>query len=386
MLALGIDLGTTNTVVATSAQALPLLEGDHEALHLPSAVAFLPGGGALVGHAASARRPIDPINTLYSAKRLMGESWTSHAARTFSQHYPHSLAAGPLGDVQFVTRAGAISPGQVASLLVTHACARAQLDPRTLRAVVAVPSSFRARARLATTEALKHVGIPDVRLIEEPVATAVAYLHRASLRYAAVYDLGGGTFDFAVVDCSSSPFRVLGHGGDPYLGGDDVDHALAKLVAERVLRHSGWDLRSDPVTFAKLAFEIEKAKRELSRTTEVALSITDVDPAAPPSLAPLVIGRDMLASAVRPFVQRTFVICDEVLGQIGLRARDIQAVFLAGGSTRLPLLPNLLADYFRRKVRSDLHPEHVVAVGASIAAARPELWPLLGARGEDCTL
>jgi molecular chaperone DnaK len=377
---LGIDLGTTNSVVASNAQVLPLLDGEQRSMLLPSVVSFLPNGGALVGCEARTRRPFDPLNTIYSSKRLMGEAWTSYATRQFQTQYPHTLSACSEGQVQFETRAGAIKPAAVAALIVSHLCMRAQVHPNQLPTVVTVPSSFRESARRATTLALNQAGFTDLRLIEEPVATAIAYLQRSALRYAAVYDLGGGTFDLAIVDCSSFPFRVLGHGGDPYLGGDDIDRALADIVAEKVLRGAGWDLKSEPVTYARLNMAVERAKCELETRELTYIDITQVDPAAPPMLTQIAVDRAMLEAAAIPLIRRTFGICDEVLSAVKLHARDLQAVFLAGGSTRLPMLSQMLNEYFSRRVRRDIDPEHVVALGASMTAARPKLWPLLEAR------
>jgi molecular chaperone DnaK len=378
---LGIDLGTTNSVAACNAQVLPLRDGEEgETLVLPSVVGFLPNGGASIGGSARARRPIDPRNTIYSSKRLMGEGWTSYATRKFREQYPHELSPTDDGTVQFETRAGAIRPSGIAALLTSHLCMRAMFHPAEVPTVVTVPSAFRDRAREETIIGMLQAGFTEVRLIEEPVATAIAYLHRANLRYAAVYDFGGGTFDFAVMDCSSFPFRVLGHGGDPYLGGDDIDLALAELVAERVLRNAGWDLRSEPTTFARLVLASEAAKCELSQSETALIDIAAIDAGAPPRLTKALIDRAMLESAATPYIRTTFGICDEVLARVGLRTRDIQAVFLAGGSTRLPMLHDMVSGYFGKRLRSDLNPEHVVALGASMAAARPELWPLLDRR------
>ena len=374
---LGIDLGTTNSVVACNAQVLPLIDGLGSSCLLPSVVSFLPNGGAVVGDEARKRRAIDPQNTIYSSKRLMGEQYTSYVTRQFKEQYPHVLSPSVNGAVQFETRAGPIQPTAVATLIVAHLCMRSQLHPAEVPTVVTVPSTFREPARRATLQALQHVGFTEVRLIEEPVATSIAYLQRASLRYAAVYDFGGGTFDLAIVDCSSFPFRVLGHGGDPYLGGDDIDRALADLVAEQVLRKHGWDLTSEPTTYARLILAVEAVKCQLAEHEQATIDITRVDPAAPPSLTEVVVDRQLLETAVVPFIRRTFGICDQVLSEVRLRARDLQAVFLAGGSTRLPMLGSMLSEYFSRKLRRDLNPEHVVALGASMTAARPKLWPLL---------
>jgi molecular chaperone DnaK len=376
---LGIDLGTTNSVAARSAQVLPLVDGEAPSTLMPSVVALLPGGGALVGADARGRRAFDPRNTIYGSKRLMGEAWTSYATRQFQAQYPHELVPAADGGVQFETRAGRIRPDEVAALMVSHLCMRGAVQPEGLSTVVTVPTSFREASRRATLDAMARAGFHEVRVIEEPVATAIAYLQRASLRYAAVYDLGGGTFDFAVIDCSSFPFRVVGHEGDPYLGGDDVDRALAELVCEHVLRGAGWDLRSEPVTFARLVLACEEAKCALATEPASRLDLTAIDPAAPPSVTEFVLDRSMLDAASVPLIRRTFGHCDAALSRAGVRARDIQAVFLAGGSTRLPMLHSMVSEYFGRKLRADLNPEHVVALGASLAAARPELWPLLEA-------
>ena len=276
-----------------------------------------------------------------------------------------------------MTRAGGVRPGQVAALIASHLCMRATFHPAEVCTVVTVPSAFRETARKATSESIRLAGFTDVRLIEEPVATAVAYLQRANLRYAAIYDLGGGTFDFAVLDCSRSPFRVIGHAGDPYLGGDDVDSALAEIVSERVLRQSNWDLRSDPITYARLRLACEQAKCGLALSEQALIDVASLDPAAPPSVAQVAVDRDMLNAAAQPLIRRTFGICDEVLSTVKLKARDIQAVFMAGGSTRLFMMHAMVSEYFGRRLRSDLNPEHVVALGAGMVAARPELWPLL---------
>jgi molecular chaperone DnaK len=374
---LGIDLGTTNSVVATNAQVISLLEGDVRAPLMPSVLAFPPDGGALLGAAARERRPIDPKNTIFASKRLLGESFQSRAVQVFRDQYPHEIEPCAEGGVQFVTRAGPVRPGEVAALIASHLCMRATFHPAEICTVVTVPSAFRETARKATADSIRVAGFTDVRLIEEPVATAVAYVQRANLRYAAIYDLGGGTFDFAVLDCSRAPFRVIGHAGDPYLGGDDVDSALADVVCEHVLRQSNWDLRSDPITYARLRLACEQVKCSLALAEQATLDIAALDPAAPPSVSQVVVTRDMLNAAAMPLIRRTFGICDEVLGRVSLKARDIQAVFMAGGSTRLFMMHATVSEYFGRKLRSDLNPEHVVALGASMVAARPELWPLL---------
>ena len=220
MQTIAIDLGTTNTVAAANAGVLPL-RGLQPTPILPSVVAYLPSGETRVGAPARERRALDPKNTIYSAKRVIGASWHSYRAREFCKQYPFDFVQTEAGGIAFKTRAGV-----------------GETD-----AVVSVPASFGEAERAATLAAMRESGFARVRCIPEPIATALAYLDRNDLRYAAVYDLGGGTFDMAVVQCDMDSPRVVAFGGDPYLGGDDVDREIAAFVAERVLRVSGWDLR-----------------------------------------------------------------------------------------------------------------------------------------------
>src|SRR5690606_41658937 len=163
------------------------------------------------------------------------------------------------------------------------------------------------------------------RVVEEPVAIAIAYLARSSLRYAVVYDLGGGTFDAAIVDCSRYPFRVVAHGGDAYLGGDDVDLALAELVADRALRETGWDLRTEPEVWSRLIVECERAKLRLATDEVTTIDLAVVDPAAPTQVSTLALDRRMLRDRAEQLIRRTFLICDQVLSDASLRASDVDA-------------------------------------------------------------
>ncbi len=257
---IGIDLGTTNTVLAKNARVLPGPGGPTT----PSVVSFAATGDLLVGAAARARRAIDPKNTIASAKRVIGRTFDAREARLFLEASPLSIVRLEDGGIAFATRVGAVRPEDAARLVIAEATERAGENPKKLCAVVGVPATFDDLACAATLEAARDVGFPEVRLVTEPIATAIAYLARSSLRHALVYDLGGGTFDVAIVDCTRQPFRVVASGGDAYLGGDDVDRAVACWTAEKVLRASGWDLASHPETLDRLVMECERAKLRLS--------------------------------------------------------------------------------------------------------------------------
>jgi molecular chaperone DnaK len=371
---LGIDLGTTNTVVAQYGEVSPLGGGD--ATLMPSALAFTPSGERLLGDAARARRLIDPRNTLLSTKRLIGAPYRSYRARRFAERHPYTIGEGGAGQAVIRTRAGDVDPVDVAAALLAGACERAGREPAAHACVITVPASFEEAERAATLRAAERAGFGRTGLVTEPVATAIAYLTRSNLRYAAVYDLGGGTFDLAVVDCSRHPFRVVAHAGDPYLGGDDVDRELAVRLVERVLAEHRWDLGSDSETFARVVAACSDAKIALSDAEEVSVELAELDPAAPwRKQAP--VQRAELAAITSDVVRRTFAICDLVLAEANLKARDIDAVFLAGGSTRLPGLREMVGTYFGKRARFDLDPMHVVAIGASTAAVRPALFGLL---------
>ena len=370
----GIDLGTTNTVVARNFEALRIEGGSSV---MPSAVAFPPSGATLIGKAARRRRAMDPTNTILSAKRIIGARWRSSYTTQFRDHYPYDLVEGPDGCAVFNTRAGLVCPVEVSSTVIRGLCELTKCPVQDVHAVVTAPVGFDTRRRDATALAVSKANFASVRVIEEPIATALAYLNRSSLKYAFVYDLGGGTFDAAVVDCSSYPFRVIGHGGDPYLGGDDVDRTIALHVADRTLASDGWDLSNDAVTFDRLVLACELAKCELSESEEAAIAIPSVDPAAPESCGIILITREQVQQLTLDLVRRTFSMCDEVLAQAGLKARDMEAIFLAGGSTRLPGLNAYIESYFGKRPRSDLDPMQVVGLGASLAAARPAVAELL---------
>lgn len=378
--AIGIDLGTTNTVVARNGCVVPLGVESPDApppALLPSAVSFPPSGAALVGEAAARRRVTDPLNTVVSSKRLMGETWGSYGAARFGESSSLRLVKATSGGVAFQTRAGKYTPEQIATLVVATALKRARVQPHELASVVAAPTAFSARACEATRDAVARAGLASVKVIHEPVAAALAYLRRCSLRYAAVFDLGGGTFDLSIIDCSGAPLRVVASGGDLYLGGDDIDRALARWVADGVLARHRWDLRSDPEVFAGLVAECERVKARLATDVRAAVSLHTVDPAAPPELADVDLDRATAFDLALPTIRRTFGVCDEVLDRARLRADQVEAVFLSGGATLLPGLRDYVGQYFGKRPRVDVDPMHVVALGASLCASRSDVAELV---------
>ena len=376
MKAIGLDLGTTNSVIALNARPLelaPVSPDDEVAVLMPSAVSFPPSGATLVGMPARRRRAMDPLNTIVSSKRIIGEGWSSYNVVWFRESSPYSMVKASEGGIAFQTRAGRYSAEQIASLIVATLWRRASLTPQDLTVVVAVPTTFGAHNCDATRAAVARTGVQEVKVIHEPLPTALAYLRRSSLRYAVIYDLGGGTFDLSIIDCASSPVKLLAHGGDLYLGGDDIDLAIAEWAAEKVLSTHRWDLKADKEVFAGLVAECEQAKVRLSRAEVTEVAIPQADPAMPDHVPNITLDRATLWDLALPTVRRTFGLCDEVFDRAHLRASAAEAVFLAGGTTALPGFADYIGKYFDKRPRSDIDPMQVVAIGASMGASRADL-------------
>lgn len=377
MTSIGIDLGTTYSAAAMYGRVMNLSRTGKQTTLLPSVVAFLPNGKVLVGQEARERRIIDPKNTIRSAKRLMGETFFSYQTKRYKEHYGFDLVMTKEGEVAYNTRAGWITPEEVATLVIANLCTQAQIIPDRCTVVVTVPASFRIPQRQATRRALQEVGFGQVYLIDEPVATAIAYLERSNLKYSAVYDFGGGTFEMAILDCTGELFKVIGYECDSYLGGDDIDYTIASWAVDEVLQRYGWDLKSDPETFGRLINQSELAKISLAELESTTLDMKNIDIAAPSALRRLIVDRKLVWELCQTLIQRTFLLCDKALDSASLKTSDIQAVFLAGGSTQLPGLAAYVSRYFSNRPRIDVDPMQVVSIGASLAAARSSILSYL---------
>lgn len=365
---LGIDLGTTNTVGAVGGRSLDLSSGLDAPVILPSVVAYPPSGAVLVGAAAKRRRVIDAENTIFSSKRVIGRAWNSEEAQEFRKRYPFAMECGQDGTVHFRTRGGLFSAVDIAATVV-GALLRNISSGQKDRCVVGVPASFQEPQRLATAAAVKQAGVAQVAVVEEPVAAAHAYAGRWSGGLAAVYDLGGGTFDFTVLDCSNGGFKVLAHDGDPFLGGDDVDHALAMWAAQEVLKKYRVDLSVDREAMDRLVLECEQAKIRLSYVQHTHIDLGQVDPVMLPPDGRVDVDQPQLQRLVADLVRRSFVVCEDVLRRGGVDRKKLGAVFLAGGSTQLPVVRTALEHFFGRSPHVDISPTQVVSMGASLAGA-----------------
>lgn len=361
---LGIDLGTTNTVACFEDEILGI--GDGGVGSLPSVVAFLPNGTISTGQAARRRRAIDGSNTIFSSKRIIGRRFSEAQTQEFRERYPFDVVDAGDDRPVFATRAGKHSPTEIASLLLRRIAEPLGDSAEDLPVVVTVPTSFGTPQRDATIEAARAAGFKQIRLVDEAVATAYAYQTDSGLRgTAAVYDLGGGTFDVSIVECDVDGVRVLSRASEPFLGGDDIDQKIAEWVTREVLKQHNWDLANYTEVAIRLLAECERAKIRLAFDASTRIDLSQVDPECPIAMEGLPIRREVMDSLAVKLVQRTFLACDVALADAGIGASDVHAVLLAGGTTNLPMVQKSVEAYFGREGRRDFEPTAVVAQGAS---------------------
>jgi molecular chaperone DnaK len=371
---LGIDLGTTNSVVAVAdgSQVNALADVQGRRL-IPSVVSFHPDGSILVGHDARDRRLVDATSTVFSTKRLIGRPFTSTEVKRAAERLPFALEPTPTGGVQVRVRRGTYTLPEISAFVLRHVreVAEQALGTSCSRAVITVPANFNELQRSATQAAAKIAGLEVVRMINEPTAATLAYgLGKQGAERVLVYDLGGGTFDVTVLDLDRDALQVVSTSGDTFLGGDDFDQLVADHLADACLREHRFDPRSDVQTYERLRAAAEWLKCQLSSLEAVDLSIDELFHEAGGRAVPFVhrMTRQDFAALVRPLVARTFDVVNEALRACGRRPREIDAVVLVGGSTRVPLVRDLVGEYFGRAPRFERDPDLVVAQGAALQA------------------
>ena len=369
----GIDLGTTNTVVATVSDSGPVALPDETGSTLvPSVVSFLPSGAVLVGDAAKQRRQQDPKNTIFSVKRLIGRTWETEEVRRARGRFPFELREGP-GRATFVIAHGeTYTLPEISAFVLRKAKSIAELaigEP-VERAVITVPANFNDLQRAATKVAGRVAGLEVLRILNEPTAAALAYGHaQGNAERIAVYDFGGGTFDVTLLALTDSVFEVLSTAGNTFLGGDDVDTAIAERMASEVLLKHRADPRAVPLGFEHLRAAAEQVKWRLSSDSSVSEQIDDivVGPEQTVSLR-FNMSRIELERLITPIVDRTFDVCREALDMAGIGIEDLDHVLLVGGSTRIPFVRDRVSNFFNRSADAQVDAHEVVALGAAIQA------------------
>ena len=372
--AIGIDLGTTNSCVAIIEHGDPLvIPNDEGSRTTPSVVAFTSDGERLVGQIARRQAVTNPERTIFAAKRLIGRRHADEAVQRILDVVPYEIVRSERGDAWVQVDDESFSPPQISAMVLEKmkAIAEAYLGEEVEKAIVTVPAYFDDAQRQATKDAGRIAGLDVLRIINEPTAAALAYgLGRRAKERIAVFDLGGGTFDISILELEDGVFVVRATNGDTFLGGEDFDNELIRHLLARFKDASGVDLRGDKIAMQRLKEAAEKAKHELSASfeTDVNLPFLASNESGPLHLVETV-DRNTLESLVENLIERLEEPCLRCLEDAGLSPRELDAVLLVGGMTRMPRVQEKVAEIFGREPERGINPDEVVAVGAAIQAS-----------------
>jgi molecular chaperone DnaK len=369
---IGIDLGTTNSVVAVVEGGEPVVIPNQEGSRLtPSVVGFTKEGEIVVGQVAKRQAITNPENTVFSIKRFMGRRYDEvlHEIKLV----PYKVVKAPNADARVDIRGKVYSPPEISAMILRKLkeAAEAYLGEKVTKAVITVPAYFNDSQRQATKDAGSIAGLEVLRIINEPTAAALAYgLDKKKDEVIAVYDLGGGTFDISVLELGEGVFEVKATNGDTHLGGDDFDQRIIDWIGEEFRKEHGIDLRKDRMALQRLKEAAEKAKCELSTTvqTEINLPFITADASGPKHLV-MTLTRAKLESLVADLVERTMEPCRQAMKDAGVTAKQINEVILVGGQTRMPKVQEVVRELFGKEPHKGVNPDEVVAVGAAIQAA-----------------
>ncbi|MCV3239264.1 molecular chaperone DnaK [Mesorhizobium sp. ZC-5] len=370
---IGIDLGTTNSCVAVmDGKDAKVIENAEGARTTPSIVAFTGEGERLVGQPAKRQAVTNPENTIFAVKRLIGRRYDDPVTEKDKKLVPYKIVKGDNGDAWVEAADKKQSPSQISAMILQKMkeTAEAYLGEKVEKAVITVPAYFNDAQRQATKDAGKIAGLEVLRIINEPTAAALAYgLDKKEGKTIAVYDLGGGTFDISVLEIGDGVFEVKSTNGDTFLGGEDFDMRLVEYLAAEFKKEQGIDLKNDKLALQRLKEAAEKAKIELSSSsqTEINLPFITADQTGPKHLT-LKLTRAKFEQLVDDLVQRTIEPCKAALKDAGLKAGEIDEVVLVGGMTRMPKVQEVVKQFFGKEPHKGVNPDEVVALGAAIQA------------------
>jgi molecular chaperone DnaK len=370
---IGIDLGTTNSVVAVMEGGEPVVIPSAEGERLvPSVVAYNKNHERLVGRVARNQAVVNPENTIFSIKRFMGRKFNDAEVQRALKRVPYKVSEAPNGDVRVVLDGRDYSPPEVSAMILAKlkADAEAYLGETVTQAVITVPAYFNDAQRNATKDAGKIAGLEVLRIINEPTASSLAYgLDKKKDEVIAVYDLGGGTFDISILDVGDGVFQVRSTSGDTFLGGDDFDMRVIDYIADEFQRENGIDLRKDRQSLQRLKEAAEKAKIELSSLmqTEINLPYITADASGPKHLV-MPLTRAKLEQLTADLVERSLNPVRQALKDAGTDPSAINEVVLVGGMTRMPAVQEAVRKLFGKEPHKGVNPDEVVAVGAAIQA------------------
>jgi molecular chaperone DnaK len=370
---IGIDLGTTNSCVAVMEGKAPkVIENAEGARTTPSIVAFADDGERLVGQPAKRQAVTNPENTIFAVKRLIGRRYDDPMVEKDKKLVPYKIAKAGNGDAWVEAKGSTYSPSQISAFILQKMkeTAEAHLGTKVDQAVITVPAYFNDAQRQATKDAGKIAGLEVLRIINEPTAAALAYgLDKQKNGTIAVYDLGGGTFDISVLEIGDGVFEVKSTNGDTFLGGEDFDMRLVNYLADEFQKEQGIDLRKDKLALQRLKESAEKAKIELSSTTqtEINLPFITADASGPKHLT-MKLTRAKFEALVDDLIQKTVQPCKQALKDAGITAAEINEVVLVGGMSRMPKVQEVVKQLFGKEPHKGVNPDEVVAIGAAIQA------------------
>jgi len=368
---IGIDLGTTNSVVAVMEGGEPTVITNSEGGRTtPSVVAFTKDGSRLVGQVAKRQAVTNPENTVYSIKRFMGRRYNEVTEEI--KQVPYKVQGAGSGDVRVVAGGKEWSPPEISAIILQKMKQSAEdyLGQKVDKAVITVPAYFNDSQRQATKDAGKIAGLEVMRIVNEPTAAALAYgLDKKKDETIAVFDFGGGTFDISILEVGEGVVEVKSTNGDTHLGGDDIDERLIEWIIEEFKRDQGIDLSNDKMALQRLKEAAEKAKIELSSTmeTEINLPFVTADQSGPKHLA-MKLTRSRFEQLVDPILSRLRGPVETALKDAGVDAKKIDEVVLVGGSTRIPKVQEIVKEMFGKEPNKSVNPDEVVAVGAAVQA------------------
>ena len=371
--AIGIDLGTTNSCVAVmEGSTAKVIENAEGARTTPSMVAFTESGEILVGQPAKRQSIVNPENTIFAIKRLIGRRYDDPMTEKDKGMVPYKIVPNKTGDAWVEVRGKQYSPSQISAFILQKMkeTAEAYLGGAVTQAIITVPAYFNDAQRQATKDAGRIAGLEVLRIINEPTAAALAYgLEKKGKGKIAVYDLGGGTFDVSILEIGDGVFEVKSTNGDTFLGGEDFDTRIMDYLADEFHKDQGIDLRKDRLALQRLKDAAEKAKIELSgaNETDINLPYITADQNGPKHLH-VKLNRAKLEAMVDDLIQRTIEPCKAALKDAGLTAAQIDEVVLVGGQTRMPKVQETVRALFGREPHKGVNPDEVVAVGAAIQA------------------
>jgi molecular chaperone DnaK len=368
---IGIDLGTTNSVVAIMEGGEPKVIANEEgARTTPSVVAYAKDGEVMVGQVARRQAVTNPTNTVYSSKRFMGKKLNEVGDEI--RRVPFAVAQADNGDSAFKVQSKTITPPEVGAKVLQKLkrAAEAYLGEPVTEAVITVPAYFNDSQRQATRDAGRIAGLEVKRIVNEPTAAALAYgLDKQKEEKIAVYDFGGGTFDISILEVGENVVEVIATNGDTHLGGDDIDNALMEYLIAEFKKETGVDVSNDKMVVQRLKEASEKAKIELSSVseTEINLPFLTADASGPKHMN-MRLSRAKLEQIMDPFVQRTLEPCRKCMADAKLKASEIDQVVLVGGSTRIPVVQDAVKKLFGKEPNRSVNPDEVVALGAAVQA------------------